>query len=144
MTWPFIITSVIALASYVSTILSARISAKHAENMLTIKQEHDDKQKLILRKRELFENFLMAVSSLEIAEVKSGEPVHPSDYEDRLVHLLDAYYLLSPLLPEDEVNYFSEFCELVDEMDFSKESAKKISLLYGSHILPTIRKEIGI
>ncbi|KRO14218.1 hypothetical protein IV64_GL001702 [Lactiplantibacillus xiangfangensis] len=97
---------------------------------------------MVLHKRKLLENYLLAVGALSVVPVTDEKITNFSDMGERLNEFTQAYYLILPYIPAKEHNYFAEYSSETCKMDFSADSYNKLASLLGKHILPTIRAEI--
>ena len=82
-----------------------------------------------LHKRELFEKFLDI----------SGSMLY--DREKNIEELVHTYYSLIPYIPQKNLPYFREYCDLIQE-DNLDEIHDKASKLLNEKIVPCIKKEL--
>lgn len=130
----------ITVCALLSPALTAWINNHYLLKIKELEQKQEKLKLVILHKRELFENYLKLVGKFSLLQNDGSKPEKFS--EKQLTDFLEAYYLVLPYIPAEEHNYFSEYSSEIFNMDFSDESTQKASKLLGSHILPTIRKEL--
>lgn len=120
------IIAVVALLSPPITALIENIFKLKSQRLAYKNKVYDD---LYEHKRALFENFLKCTGLVSY------------DRNTYIEELTRSYYALIPYIPADELHYFRDYCNLIQENDIASSSDELQSILHNG-IIPCIKREL--